>query len=116
MLAHRARVEHLRPGGWWRRDMLLKILEAMYPNWMAAREFPPIVAHLRNDPRETTGWRRCCTVRTLTRFHTYGYVDRHGEPVKLKGRKPGTDWKGGWLAGEGYRYRLRYPPGEQSYL
>ena len=98
-------MERFRPGGWWRRDLLLQVLEETYPTWMTAREVAEICRALRPD--WLGGFRGdFYTARSLGRLHGLGLVDRIGQRGVFTGRVPGRDWKRGWRRAVGYRYRI----------
>lgn len=101
----RSRIEHWTPGGWWRRDLLLAVLEETYPRWLNNREVAEICRAIRPD----WNWRpraELHAAKSLGRLQGLGLVDRIGAAGKLAGRVPGTDWKHGWRRREGYRYRI----------
>lgn len=101
----RRRFEHHRPGGWWRRDLLLAVLEETYPRWLNSREVAEICRAIRPD----WNWRKrheLHAAKSLGRLQSLGLADRIGERGRLIGRVKGTDWKHGWRASEGYRYRI----------
>lgn len=102
----RAWFERFRPGGWWRRDLLLAVLEETYPRWLTAAEIGEICRAIRPDWATDVMGPDGGARRSLGRLHSLGLVDRIGQRGGFKGRLPGRDWKGGWLRCPGYRYRL----------
>jgi hypothetical protein len=101
----RRRFEKYRPGGWWRRDLLLAVLGETYPRWLNNREVAEICRAIRPDwnwlPRGELH-----AAKSLGRLQGLGLVDRIGERGRLIGRVKGNDWKRGWLVSPGYRYRI----------
>jgi hypothetical protein len=98
--------ERYRPGGWWRRDLLLAVLAETYPAWLSAPEIEAICRAVRPDWRGRWPEHDRYTARTLGRLYGLGLVDRIGRFPGFAGRLPGTDWKRGWLKKPGHRYRL----------
>lgn len=82
------------------------MLEETYPRWHTAAEIGEICRAIRPDWATSTMGADGCARRSLGRLHTLGLVDRIGQPGRFKGRRPGRDWKGGWLKWPAYRYRL----------
>lgn len=101
----RAWFERCAPGGWWRRDLLLHILDETYPAWLTASEIADIarVIHPKWNFRPR---HEIHASKSLGRLHGLGLADRIGQRGGFAGRVKGTDWKGGWRKSAGYRYRL----------
>lgn len=78
-------------------------LNAAYPEWLSAPQIAALCIEI--EPRYRRN-QRLVTARSLGRLHSYGQVDRIGEPVGRGGHVMvrGRPRK---IGGAGYRYRLR---------
>lgn len=91
--------------GWWRRDLLLAVLEQTYPRWLTANEVAEICRAIRPDwnwsPR-----REVHAAKSLGRLYGLRLVDRIGKPGVFDGREKGVDFSRSWRRRPGFRYRL----------
>jgi hypothetical protein len=81
---------------WWRRELLLSVLEETWPRWLLSSEIDEICRALRPDYDMRRG-RGGDSQRSLERLVTLGYVDRIGEANRglagrPKGGLPGSAW------------------------
>lgn len=103
--AFRERMEAYRPGGWWRRDLLLAILEETYPQWLTGLQVAEICRAIRPD----WNWERrreLHACKSLGRLYGLRLVDRIGVPGGFAGRVRGGNTGSGWRRHPGFRYRI----------